>query len=112
MIVLTGGLRVIGGNYGDSKLGVLTDKPGSLTNAYFVNLMDMSNVWKLADPDTGVFNGKDRKTGALKWTATTHDLILGSNSELRSVAFAYASKNANAKFTRDFIQAWNKVMNR
>ena len=111
MTVLTGGLRVLGANYMDSKLGVFTKRPGVLTNDFFTNLMDKSTVWSLKDPDQGVFVGKDRKTGDEKWTATTHDLIFGSRSELRVVAFTYASPNAKARFVQDFVRAWTKVTN-
>ena len=111
MTVLTGGLRVLGANYGSSKHGVFTQNPGTLTNDFFVNLMDMSTVWSLADIDNGIFVGKDRKSGAQKWTATTNDLIFGSRSELRVVAFTYSSKNAKLHFVHDFVKAWDKVMN-
>ncbi|MDZ4663115.1 MAG: catalase/peroxidase HPI [Pseudomonadota bacterium] len=111
MTVLIGGLRVLGANYGDSKNGVFTEAPGTLTNDFFINLMDSSTHWTLSDKRLGTFVGKNHKSGATKWTATTHDLIFGSNAELRVVAFTYASKNAKRKFVSDFISAWDKVMN-
>jgi catalase-peroxidase len=109
--VLTGGLRVLGANYRDAKHGVFTNRPGQLTNDFFKNLLDQSTVWSLADRKTGVFVGKDRASGKEKWTATTHDLIFGSRTELRVVAFSYASDNAKARFVQDFGKAWTKVMN-
>jgi catalase-peroxidase len=111
MTVLTGGLRVLGANYQNSKNGVFTDRVGTLTNDFFVHLMDSSIVWTLGDKNSGIFNGKDRQSGKQRWTATTHDLIFGSSSELRVVAFAYASPTAKSRFVRDFVRAWNKVMN-
>ncbi len=111
MTVLTGGLRVLDANHGHSQNGVFTKNPGALTNDFFVNLMDMSTVWSLQDQENGVFVGKDRTSGATRWTATTHDLIFGSRSELRVVAFTYSSQNAKARFVNDFVKAWTKVMN-
>ena len=111
MTVLIGGLRVLGANAGGSKLGVLTKKPGALTNDFFVNLLDMGTVWTQEGKDSDVFDGRDRKTGAPKWTATRVDLVFGSNSQLRAVAEVYASADAQDKFVRDFVAAWNKVMN-
>lgn len=111
MAVLTGGLRVLGANHGDSKHGVFTKTPGVLTNDFFVNLMDMSTIWSTVDNKTGVFVGKSRDTGEVRWTATTHDLIFGSQSQLRSAAFVYSSQNAKAMFVRDFVRTWEKVMN-
>ena len=110
MTVLVGGLRVLGNNYGQSPLGVLTDSPETLTNDFFVNLLDMGTEWKATD-DANVFNGIDRKTGKQRWTATRIDLIFGSNSELRAIAEVYASNDAKHKFLNDFVTAWNKVMN-
>ncbi len=110
MTVLLGGLRVLGNNYGQSKHGVFTDSPETLTNDFFVNLLDMGTEWKPTG-DKNVFNGIDRKTGGQKWTATRVDLIFGSNSQLRAIAEVYASDDAKDKFLRDFIAAWNKVMN-
>jgi len=110
MTVLLGGLRVLGNNFGNSPHGVFTKSPGSLTNDFFVNLLDMGTEWKPTE-DANVFNGVCRKTGAQKWTATRVDLIFGSNSQLRAIAEVYASDDAKGKFLNDFIAAWNKVMN-
>ena len=111
MTVLLGGLRVLGANYGQSQYGVFTARPGTLTNDFFVNLLDMGTVWKPTSEDRDFFEGQDRKTGEHKWTASRVDLVFGSNSELRAIAEAYASDDAQVKFTEDFIAAWNKVMN-
>jgi len=110
MTVLLGGLRVLGNNYGNSLNGVLTKSPETLTNDFFVNLLDMSTEWKPTE-DKNLFNGLDRRTGEQKWTATRVDLIFGSNSQLRAIAEVYASDDAKEKFLNDFIAAWNKVMN-
>jgi catalase-peroxidase len=110
MTVLVGGLRVLGANVDGSPNGVLTDRPGALTNDFFVNLLDMGVVWKATAHDAGLFEGRDRKTGALKWTGTRVDLVFGSNSQLRAIAEVYGSDGANAKFVRDFVAAWAKVM--
>jgi catalase-peroxidase len=111
MTVLLGGMRVLDANYNQSKLGVLTTQPGKLNNAFFVNLLDMNIVWKATNDTKEVFEGRDRKTGELKWTASRADLIFGSHSELRALAEVYASADAKDKFINDFVQAWNKVMN-
>jgi catalase-peroxidase len=111
MTVLIGGLRVLNANYNQSKHGVLTTQPNKLTNDFFVNLLDMNTVWKASSETNDVFEGRDRKTDALKWTATRVDLIFGSNSELRAVAEVYASNDSKEKFVKDFVAAWNKVMN-
>jgi len=111
MTVLVGGLRVLNANTGQSPHGVFTNRPGKLTNDFFVNLLDMSVKWSKSPTDEGIYEGRDRKTGQLKWTATPVDLIFGSNSELRAVAEAYATADAGEKFVRDFIKAWTKVMN-
>jgi catalase-peroxidase len=111
MTVLVGGMRVLNTNYDNSKHGVFTDKPETLTNDFFVNLLDMSTSWKVADPVQQGFIGTDRATGKIKWTATRADLIFGSNSELRAVAEVYACKDSKEKFVNDFVAAWNKVMN-
>ncbi len=111
MTVLVGGMRVLGGNYNGSKHGVLTTQKDLLNNAFFVNLLDMSTEWKAIDDKKEVFEGRDRKTGAVKWTATRADLIFGSNSELRALAEVYASDDAKERFVKDFIKAWDKVMN-
>jgi catalase-peroxidase len=110
MSVLVAGLRALGANHGDTKHGVFTNTPGALTNDFFVNLLDISTAWSVSD-DYGVYEGRDRATGELKWTATRADLIFGSNSQLRAIAEAYASSDAKEKFARDFIAAWSKVMN-
>jgi catalase-peroxidase len=112
MAVLVGGLRVLGANHGGSTHGVLTDRPGQLTNDFFVNMLDMGTVWKEVD-ETGdeEFAGTDRATGAQKWTATRTDLVFGSNSQLRALSEVYASADAGEKFVKDFVAAWTKVMN-
>ncbi|MEU6388663.1 catalase/peroxidase HPI [Streptomyces sp. NPDC046939] len=109
MTVLVGGLRVLGANTGGSKHGVLTERPGALTNDFFVNLLDMSTTWKSTSPAQDEFEGRDA-TGAVKWTGTRADLVFGSNSELRAVAEVYASDDAREKFVKDFVKAWSKVM--
>ncbi len=112
MTVLVGGLRVLGANYQDSKQGVLTDRPGQLTNDFFVNLLDMKTGWKKVDGEGDeTFVGTDRITGASLWTATRTDLVFGSNSQLRALSEVYASADAGQKFVKDFIAAWTKVMN-
>ncbi len=111
MTVLVGGLRMLGANYQNSTHGVFTDQPGKLTNDFFVNLMDMATVWNPAPDQTDTFEGRDRKTGELKWTGTRVDLVFGSNSQLRALAEVYAQDDAKEKFVSDFIAAWNKVMN-
>ncbi|MFD4639706.1 catalase/peroxidase HPI [Lentzea sp. NPDC058436] len=111
LTVLVGGLRVLGANHGGSTAGVLTAKPETLTNDFFVNLLDMETEWKSVTDDEENFEGRDRATGAVRWTATRNDLVFGSNSELRAVAEVYASDDAASKFVTDFVSAWNKVMN-
>ncbi|MDW7761232.1 MAG: catalase/peroxidase HPI [Acidobacteriota bacterium] len=111
MTVLIGGLRVLGANFKGSQNGVFTARPGTLTNDFFVNLLDMGTEWKATSEDGDLFEGRDRKTGELKWTATDVDLILGSNSELRAVAEVYGCQDSREKFVSDFVAAWNKVMN-
>ncbi len=111
MTVLVGGLRVLGANHGQSAHGVFTDRPGTLTNDFFVNLLDMGTSWKAASADDDVFEGTDRKSGKPKWTATRVDLVFGSNSELRALAEVYGSADGGEKFVKDFVTAWNKVMN-
>jgi len=110
MTVLVGGMRVLDANYDHSKHGVFTDEPGSLTNDFFVNLLDMSTEWKSTSEKQDLFEGYDRKSGELKWTATRADLIFGSNSELRAIAEVYASDDSKEKMVIDFVQAWTKVM--
>ena len=112
MTVLVGGLRVLGANHGGSKHGVLTDRPGQLTNDFFVHLLDMRTGWNPADDSNDeAFVGSDRLTGAARWTATRADLVFGSNSQLRALSEVYASADAGAKFVKDFVAAWTKVMN-
>jgi len=111
MTVLVGGLRVLGTNFGDTKHGVFTTRPGELRNDFFVNLLDTSTEWKPVSKDADVFEGRDRRTGQLRWTGTRVDLIFGSNSELRALAEVYASSDAQTKFVADFVAAWTKVMN-
>jgi catalase-peroxidase len=111
MTVLIGGMRVLNANIGKSPHGVFTKHPETLTNDFFVNLLDMKTAWKASDEDDNVFEGRDRETGELKWTGTRVDLIFGSNSQLRALAEVYASEDSTKKFIRDFIMAWIKVMN-
>jgi catalase-peroxidase len=111
MTVLVGGLRVLGANYKNSKHGVFTGQPGKLTNDFFVNVLDINTVWSPSHSEVDVFDGRDRKSGAVKWTGTRVDLIFGSNSQLRAIAEVYAQDDAKEKFVKDFIAAWNKVMN-
>ena len=111
MTVLVGGLRVLGANYDGSKLGVLTTTPGSLTSDFFVNLLDMGTTWQATSQDANTFEGRDATTGEVKWTGSRADLVFGSNSELRALAEVYASDDAKDKFIRDFVAAWDKVMN-
>ncbi|GGG57934.1 catalase-peroxidase [Croceivirga lutea] len=111
MTALIGGMRALGANYDDSKHGVLTSKPGVLSNDFFVNLLDYNTVWNTIDEQEEVFEGKDRKSGNVKWTATRADLIFGSNSELRAIAEVYGCNDAEEKFVNDFVAAWTKVMN-
>ena len=110
MTVLVGGLRVLGANYGGSDLGVFTDKPGTLTNDFFVNLLDMGTEWKPVSDDEETFEGRDRNSGELKWTGSRVDLVFGSNSVLRALAELYACADAQEKFVHDFVAAWTKVM--
>jgi catalase-peroxidase len=109
LTVLVGGLRVLGANAGGSKHGVLTSKPETLSNDFFVNLLDMATEWQ--PPKDGVYEGRDRKTKAVKWTGTRVDLIFGSHAQLRAIAEVYGSSDAKEKFVRDFVVAWTKVMN-
>jgi catalase-peroxidase len=110
MTALVGGLRVLGANSGGSTHGVLTTTPGTLTNDFFVNLLDMGTAWSATSDAQDLFEGKDRGTGATRWTATRNDLVFGSNSELRALAEVYASDDAKDKFVTDFVAAWAKVM--
>jgi catalase-peroxidase len=111
MTVLVGGMRMLGTNAGGSKHGVFTSKPEALSNDFFVNLLDMGTEWKPVSKDAEVFEGRDRKTGKVKWTGTRVDLVFGSNSQLRALAEVYASADAKEKFVQDFVAAWDKVMN-
>lgn len=110
MTVLVGGMRVLNTNFDGSKDGVLTETPEILSNDFFVNLLDMSTAWMPASKDREQFNGRDRKSGQIRWSATRADLIFGSNSELRALAEVYGSYDAKEKFTTDFVAAWSKVM--
>ncbi len=111
MTVLVGGMRVLGGNWDGSNHGVLTDRPGKLTNDFFVNVLDMGTEWKPASGADGTFEGRDRASGNVKWTGTRVDLVFGSNSQLRALAENYAQSDAKERFVNDFVAAWNKVMN-
>ena len=111
MTVLVGGMRVLNANFGQSQHGVFTQRPETLTNDFFVNLLDMRTTWKATSEDDGVFEGRDRATGELKWTSTRVDLVFGSNSQLRALAEVYACEDSKEKFLHDFVAAWNKVMN-
>jgi catalase-peroxidase len=111
MTVLIGGMRVLGANFGQSKHGVFTGKPGTLTNDFFVNLLDMGTKWQKSEASEGVLEGHDRRTDEIKWTGTVVDLVFGSNSQLRALAEVYASSDAQETFVRDFVAAWTKVMN-
>jgi catalase-peroxidase len=111
MTALVGGLRVLGANTGGAKHGVFTQRPGVLSNDFFVNLLDMSTQWQRSAANPNVLEGRDRKSGNVKWTATVVDLVFGSNSQLRALAEVYATRDAQSKFVNDFVAAWNKVMN-
>ena len=111
MTVLVGGLRALNANHGQSKHGVFTDRPGTLTNDFFVNLLDMGTAWRPSTSADNVYEGRDRATGKVKWTATAADLVFGAHSQLRALAEVYASDDGKEKFVRDFVAAWNKVMN-
>jgi catalase-peroxidase len=111
MTVLVGGLRALNANFGQSKHGVFTKRPGTLTNDFFVNLFDMNTKWQPVAGSEGVYEGRDRKTGEVKWTGTRVDLIFGSNSQLRALAEVYACDDSKETFVKDFAAAWDKVMN-
>jgi len=111
LTALVGGLRALNVNHGGSKHGVFTDKPGVLTNDFFVNLLDMSTQWKVSESAENVYEGVDRATGQPKWTATANDLVFGSNSQLRALAEHYAQDDNKQKFVEDFVAAWVKIMN-
>jgi catalase-peroxidase len=110
MAVLLGGMRVLGANLGQSSLGVFTQRPGTLSNDFFVNLLDLGTKWQRSSTADGVLEGRDRSTSELKWTGTVVDLVFGSNSQLRAIAEVYASDDAQERFVRDFVAAWDKVM--
>jgi catalase-peroxidase len=111
MTVLVGGMRALGANAGQTQLGVLTDRPGTLTNDVFVNLLDMGTEWKASTSAENVFDGTDRASGDKKWTATPVDLVFGSNAQLRAITEVYAAADGQEKFVQDFVKAWDKVMN-
>ncbi len=111
MTVLIGGMRALNANFGQSKHGVFTNRPETLTNDFFVNLLDMNTKWQPSSTSEGVYEGRDRATGELKWTGTRVDLIFGSNSQLRAIAEVYACDDSKEEFVKDFVAAWNKVMN-
>src|SRR5262249_55245348 len=111
MTVLVGGMRSLNANFGQSKHGVFTNRPETLTNDFFVNLLDMNTKWQASSTSEAVFEGRDRATGEVKWTGTRVDLVFGSNSQLRAIAEAYACDDSKEAFVKDFVAAWNKVMN-
>ncbi|MHB1940282.1 MAG: peroxidase family protein, partial [Candidatus Dormibacteria bacterium] len=111
MTVLVGGMRALNANFGQSQHGVFTDRPETLTNAFFVNLLDMRTEWKASASSENAYEGRDRATGELRWTGTAVDLVFGSNSQLRAISEVYGADDAGEKFVRDFVQAWDKVMN-
>jgi catalase-peroxidase len=111
MTVLIGGMRVLNANFGQSQHGSFTNRPETLTNNFFVNLLDMGTTWQVSSEAEDVFEGRDRATGDLKWTGTRVDLIFGSNSQLRAIAEVYGCEDSKQAFVRDFVAAWDKVMN-
>ena len=111
MTVLIGGMRVLNANFGQTQHGVFTKRPETLSNDFFVNLLDMGTTWKATTGESDVFEGCDRKSGELKWTGTRVDLIFGSNSQLRAITEVYGCKDSQEKFLHDFVAAWSKVMN-
>jgi catalase-peroxidase len=111
MTVLAGGMRALNAGCGQAKHGVFTNRPETLTNDFFVNLLDMKTKWQASPESEGVFEGRDRATGEIKWTATRVDLVFGSNSQLRAIAEVYACDDSKEAFVKDFVAAWNKVMN-
>ncbi|MYS11891.1 catalase-peroxidase, partial [Streptomyces sp. SID6041] len=110
MTVLVGGMRALDSGFRTSRHGVLTDRPGVLTNDFFVNLLDMGTLWKPSEATENVYEGRDRATGEVRWTATAADLVFGSNSQLRALSEVYGARDGGEKFVRDFVAAWNKVM--
>jgi catalase-peroxidase len=111
MTVLIGGMRALNANSGQAQHGVFTDRPETLTTDFFVNLLDMSTEWKASASAENVFEGHDRETGEVKWTGTAVDLVFGSHSQLRAISEVYAQDDSKEKFVRDFVAAWDKVMN-
>jgi catalase-peroxidase len=111
MTALVGGMRVLGTNFGLTNHGVFTKRPETLTNDFFINLLDFGTTWQASSDSKDVFEGRDRKSGEVKWTGTRADLIFGSNSELRAIAEVYGCEDSKEKFVKDFVAAWNKVMN-
>jgi catalase-peroxidase len=111
MTVLVGGMRALSANFGHSKHGVFTDRPEALTNDFFVNLLDMRTEWTPSASAEGLYEGRDRATGELRWTATAVDLVFGSHSQLRALSEVYAQDDSKAQLVRDFVAAWDKVMN-
>ncbi|MBV8349169.1 MAG: catalase-peroxidase, partial [Mycolicibacterium sp.] len=111
MTAVVGGMRALSTNFGQTKHGVFTDRPETLTNDFFVNLLDMGTEWKVSESSENVYEGRDRATGQPKWTATAVDLVFGSNSVLRGLAEVYGTDDGQQKFVQDFVAAWNKVMN-
>jgi catalase-peroxidase len=111
MTVLVGGMRALNANFGQSRHGVFTKRPETLTNDFFVNLLDMNTKWQKSATSEGVFEGRDRATAKLEWSGTIVDLVFGSNSQLRALAEVYACSDSSQAFARDFVAAWNKVMN-
>jgi catalase-peroxidase len=111
MTVLVGGMRALNATFGQSKDGVLTNRPETLTNDFFVNLLDMKTKWQKSAASEGVLEGRDRASGEVKWTGTHVDLVFGSNSQLRAIAEVYACDDSKEAFVKDFVAAWNKVMN-
>jgi len=107
---LIGGMRALGANHGQAKHGILTDRPGALTNDFFVNLLSMDTEWKVSSEEN-VYEGRDRNSGQVKWTATAVDLVFGSHSQLRGIAEVYGASDGQEKFLTDFVSAWDKVMN-
>jgi catalase-peroxidase len=111
MTVLVGGLRALGANTGGSAHGVFTDRPETLTNDFFVNLLDMRTEWKTSESQEHVYDGRDRTSGEVKWTGTAVDLVFGAHAQLRALTMLYAQDDSKEKFVRDFVAAWDKVMN-
>ena len=111
MTVLVGGLRVLGANTGESPLGVLTDRPGTLSNDFFLNLIDMETTWTVSEKCSHLYEGTDRNSGKVRWMGSAADLVFGSNSQLRAIAEVYASDDGANSFVHDFVAAWDKVMN-